>query len=54
MTKIDAKNQKELDNNKKIDFIIDDKFLIIEDKINSVDKDTLPSKSINLSDKNNK
>ena len=53
-SKEERNKQKALDNNKKTESIIADKFLIIEDKIKSVDKNTLPAKSINLSDINNK
>ena len=47
--------EKDLDNNlKKIDSIIADKFLIIDENIESVDINTTPTKSINLADINNK
>ena len=53
-SKEERNKEKELDNNTKIESITADKFLIIDDKIKSVDINTLPTKSINLSDINNK
>ena len=47
-SKEERNKEKELDDNKKIESIIADKFLIIDDKIESVDINTLPTKSINL------
>ena len=47
--------EKDLDNNlKKIDSIIADKFLIIDENIESIDINTTPTKTINLEDINNK
>ena len=54
ISKEERNKNKELDSNKKIESIIADKFLIIDIKIKSIDINTLPTKSINLSDINYK